>query len=196
MADKKARAPRRTEPSPGGPEVTWDASIINHQSRYPRNPGTFGRFGNLAQMSCGFIAIHNVNQLLGDNTPFADTYRALNAQSAKTTNAGGLFGMNARTIARYFTQKGWRVQKYRNIAAAPTTHGAYIAMYFYFERRGLGAHYAAARYGADGQTLTVYNDDDGGAVRVYEGFAGMKRRDRAFGMVVWGIDRPEQAEWE
>ncbi len=171
--------------------TAWDHSLINNQRRYPSARGTFGRFGSMSENGCGFLAIHNANQILGETAAFADTYAALQVRACRTTTLFGLFGTNPFAVGRYYRKKGFCVRLYQGAARVSTEHGAYIALYLYREKRALGAHYAAARYDAAARLFTVYNDDfEGEDERHFGDFAAMCNADRALGMLVWGIDRP------
>lgn len=173
------------------PRAAWDRSMINNQRRYPSDAGTFGRLGSMSENGCGFMAIHNANQLLGEDTTFQDTYAALQKRSLRTASFFGLFGTNPFEIGRYFREKGCRVRLYRDPERVLLTHDAYIALYLYREKRGLGAHYVAARYVPETGRFTIFNDDFEREVeRTCRDFSEMRALDRAFGMLVWGIDRP------
>ena len=75
------------------PSATWDTRMINNQEDYSSTLGTLGEKGSISGNGCGFIAINNVNQLLGDKTNFADVYYELNSQEKTTTMFRGWLGM-------------------------------------------------------------------------------------------------------
>jgi len=165
------------------PDASWDASIINDQNIYSDLPGTFGSYGTLKKNGCGYIAIHNVKQIMGDHTKFIDTYFELNSLSDSTRNLCGILGMNTSMISEYLGQQGYRVTAYSDYDNVPLNHDAYIVAYIYF----WGAHYIAAQYDPSTKKLIAYNDD---GRQEYSTFDELFSKDKAQPICIWTIDNP------
>ena len=170
-------------------QATWDESIINNQTAYSSKVGSFGRNGNLAENGCGFMAIHNANQILGISSRFDETYYELNKAGDLATNWSGKLGMNPLVIGGYYRQHGAEVTLYTNPANVPTDCDSYIALFFYSDG---GAHYVAAKYNQTTQKFDVYNLLADGEKKQMDSlsasdYPGMKKTEH---WIIWGIDSP------
>ena len=163
------------------PSATWDSTMINNQEDYSGLPGSFGIFGSIKNNGCGFIAIHNLNQILGDRSRFSDEYYELYGQSFETTLAGGLLGMNPKTVRAYYESKGYHVALY-SIQETSEKHDGYIMLYAYTKP---GAHYIAIEYDTQIGKYIPYNDTSTEPVDNLDDLLS----DNAFFACVWAIDK-------
>lgn len=177
------------------PSATWDTSLINNQDDYSHTPGTFGSKGNIADNGCGFIAINNANQLLGDDTNFIDTYDELNSQSQWTTIRNGELGMNPLVIGNYYRTKGYDVDLYTNVDKVPNTYDAYIMFYGYTKENGdgkFGAHYIAIEYNEETGQFVGYNNNTVNKAENKSEISEFLPEEIGFDLFIWGIDKPDE----
>jgi hypothetical protein len=176
------------------PSATWDTSMINNQKDYSHTPGTFGSKGSIADNGCGFIAINNANQLLGDGTKFIDTYDELNSRSQWTTVRNGEMGMNPLVVGNYYRTKGYDVDLYTNSDEVPNTYDAYIMFYGYTKENGdgkYGAHYIAIEYDDETGQLIAYNNEWESKIDSESDFSDFLPDKVGFDLFIWGIDKPD-----
>ncbi len=174
--------------------ATWNTNMINNQDDYSHTPGTFGDKGNIADNGCGFIAINNANQLLGDGTNFIDTYDELNSRSKWTTVRNGELGMNPLVVGNYYRTKGYDVDLYTNSDEVPNNYDAYIMFYGYTKETGdgkYGAHYIAIDYDKETGKLIGYNNNRRDAVDSKDQFLEFMPDDIGFDLFIWGINKPD-----
>jgi len=172
-------------------EATWGTEIIHKQSEYSSASGSFGKFGSLSKNGCGFIALHNANQILGNRTKFSDLYLGLQQNPSTKTNFFGWLGMNPKIVSEFYEQQGATVSHYKDLASVPKTHDAYIALFFHSS----GAHYVAAVYDETAHQFMVYNLFDTGSSPLSDlsAEAYAQRAGKTSGWQVWGIDTTESS---
>jgi len=174
------------------PDAIWGSGLINNQRDYTWFNGTFGPWGSVGGNSCGIIAMHNVNVILGLPSKFEDTDFIANKGWLGTTVLGGLMGTNPLATKLTYDMMGCDTKVYLDPSKVDNTHDAYITLYFYKGSNGLpSAHYVASVYDKDKGAYITYNDDySGRGTMEYSNFDKMYEHDNAIGMIVMGIDKP------
>lgn len=177
--------------------ATWGTEMINNQSDYSSKPGSFGKEGNMKDNACGYMAINNANQVLGDQTDFGNTSYTLNSDRDFTTMLGGTLGMNPLVVGSYYRSKGYRVNLFLNPSNVPKTSDAYIMLYFYKDHdidgnEGIGGHYIAVTYNPNTDKFTAYNNQYGKSQE--EDSLDKLHPTDPYGYCVWGIEDPDKPQ--
>lgn len=177
--------------------ATWGTEMINNQSDYSSKPGSFGKEGNMKDNACGYMAINNANQVLGDKTDFGNTSYTLNSDREFTTLLGGTLGMNPLVVGSYYRSKGYRVNLFLNPSNVPKTSDAYIMLYFYKDQdidrnEGIGGHYIAVTYNPSTDKFTAYNNQYGKSQE--EDSLDKFLPTDPYGYCVWGIEDPDKPQ--
>ncbi len=194
----------------------WGLGLIHNQNDFTNDMGTYGAKGSIAGNACGAIAVHNVNQILGRNIPFSQTYMLFNMMLPYAKINDGEMGTNPAMIWAYFKALGYDIQTYANIGGnwadfsmISTDYDAYISLYLYNNSNGAGAHYAALNYDANKGKYIAYNDGakivtdinnkpildaNGGLIydytpKEYRDFKYMFWDDNAINMIIIGISK-------
>jgi len=174
------------------PNAAWGSGFINNQRDYTLFNGTFGPWGSVGGNSCGFIAMHNVNVILGLPSNFEGIDYIANKYWLGTTVLGGFMGTNPLVTKLTYDMMGCDTKVYLDPSKVDNTHDAYITLYFYEGSNGWpSAHYVASVYDKDKGVYITYNDDYNGRSTIeYSNFDQMYESDNAIGMIVMGIDKP------
>lgn len=175
----------------------WGIGLINDQSIFSSEPGSFGVLGNLKNNGCGLVAMNNANYHLGLNIRYDDFVKEMQGYNLLATNAFGLLGLNPDMIDIY-NHIGAEVTTYQYPQNIPTDHDAYIVLYTY----PFGAHYVEAQYDEQNNCYNVYNTGVSQDVAMipdlttasYKEYELSKQNYSTLitSWIVWGIDAPVQ----
>lgn len=178
------------------PAGLWKQHLIENQSRYPTNHGSYGWLGNLSANGCGLMAVCNLNNLMGKETAFQDLLREFYLYDKRRLGSSkvlfGLLGTNPFVIAAYYKKLGYRVRRYYKTAKIAKDHDGYILLYI-FKDEGfpwVGAHYVAANYDKQQGNYRLYND--GYRQRIEDFSLMFKPEDHAKILLVYGIDKVKE----
>jgi hypothetical protein len=178
--------------------ATWGTEIINNQFDYTSKAGTFGKEGNMKANACGYMALNNVNYLLGDKTDYGHTAYTLNSNRGFTTLTDGTRGMNPFVIAPYYQKKGYKVDWYLNTTDVPKNGDAYIMAYLYkFKdengKDATGGHYIAVAYNPSTDSFTAYNNNFDGIPEEGSNFVDFLPQDHKQ-YCIWVIEDPNKPQ--
>ncbi len=155
--------------------------IINNQRPLE---GKVGKFGNLSRNGCGVVALYNASVLLSKPAEELREYHAyIQKHPLRRTVFFGLLGIGPGTIKRYFRKQGYYARWHFRLKKIEPGAKAYISLYFFASKRGVGAHYQAATY--DSAEVGVMATNPSGH---YENFYQFKRRTKGvFLMMVMAL---------
>ena len=178
--------------------ATWGSELIHNQEDYSSVPGTFGSKGNMKNNACGYMAISNVNQVLGVKTDFGNTSYSLNSNRGFTTLMGGTRGMNPLVIGPYYRSKGYQVGLYLNTSDVPKNSDAYIMCYLYNNtdangKEALGGHYIAVTYNPSTDKFTAYNNNNDGKLEEGYSFTDFLANDHKL-YCIWANEDPNKPQ--
>ena len=164
---------------------------IDDQNSFPYASFLFGDNGTMSDNGCGIIALYNLYLYNGGRADFTCFYESITKATGSVEVLGGDLGTNPFKMTQLIqvALQNSEVHFGKELLA---NHDAYVYLYLWIGKSGMGAHYVATTSNSDG-TYTAYNDQwfnkYGNTLTYNDVVAMFDNTDKYnFCIFVWGID--------